>query len=127
MNKTKAECLALLNETAAHYKNSNRAINPDNVGFAPRCMYETPDGKQCAIGRKVPDLALRIKMNSEGGIRFNRAWQLLPEELRDYGQDFLASVQNFHDCDDHWDDEGMSAKGAVFYQGIIRQFKLDVE
>lgn len=122
--KTKVE---IIEEVAAFYNNSNRAIDD----IAHECVYETSDGRCCAVGKyMIPSIRERyIDRDSisvsdlcehEETTDIN---QLLVEDARGHGMEFWTSLQNFHDREIFWTLNGLSEKGEEHKKELIKQYK----
>lgn len=85
------------------------------------CRYRTSDGKKCAIGRHIPDNMYdsRLEGQNIGGGQLSNA---IPSEILDLGEHFLQTIQLLHDCDDNWNDHGLSAHGELMVAQIEEGF-----
>lgn len=125
MNKTiQQKRIEFLEETVKYYSED---INRRCVSAAGRCLYDpTKAGKEhvsegCAIGRKV-STELQIKLDDIGGISNCDAFEILPEELQELGQEFLIQIQDLHDFSKNWNELGLSEKGVEMVNIIKRDF-----
>lgn len=82
------------------------------------CKYRTADGRKCAVGRHVPDDVYDILMEGHS-INTDGMKKYLPETILSLGVDFLQDVQQLHDCDDNWDDKGISPYGKIVVETIM--------
>lgn len=96
--KTKREIIA---ETAKVYSDPvNRGIDDKQA-----CLYLTPDGKMCALGRCLIDPTIEggslCYFASDGWMIGNREWSddLLKEEYRGHLAEFWEDLQMWHDDD----------------------------
>lgn len=74
------------------------------------CKYKTSDGKKCAIGRYIPDDKYDPSIEGKG-IGQEGVSNILPKEIMDLGDEFLVKIQLLHDCDDNWNEYGLSGQG----------------
>ncbi len=115
----KAERLRILDDTATFYNSNNRAL----IGRA--CCYISPDGKQrCSIGRNVTEKEARLMQANNSSIEHIWAYipKAIPQKLIDVGIDFLAQLQDLHDCEDYWTSNGLSLMGINKYHLIKKTF-----
>lgn len=114
--KTKKDKLKLLKETVKYYsKNTKRRCLQDGVCFYNGQRNYRTKSKGCAIGRLLDtETAEMIDKNySFEGIPsgVDDIFTLLPENIQDYGIDFLTELQNLHDSALHWDESGLTNTG----------------
>ena len=109
--KTPTEQLQLLEETIEYYSKNPRAIENSH------CCYKTSNGHRCAIGRLLDDETLIIIRNT-GSVSANDIWDKLPQEIRDFGINFLADLQALHDNPYNWESSGLSGEGKGFVNDI---------
>lgn len=122
--KTKQERIALLEETAAHYKLDTRALD-----LKGRCTYWSEE-KQCgcAIGRKLPIglaralTALHVAKGPKAS-DVHEYWEFFPEDLQQYGKNFLKALQILHDGQENWTEDGLSEKGRDYVEEIRRDLE----
>lgn len=112
--------LAFLQETVKHYTRDNRSS--DDTG----CYYSAQDNSMgCAIGRHLsPSLSIKLdgkEFLNNNGVSNAGVYNLLPEELKELGQEFLKSVQILHDRTLFWDAKGLSDEGYNKNDSMIRQ------
>lgn len=71
-----------------------------------------PTSKGCAISRYLP-LELSKFIDSQGlnSVNHDLVFNLLPNEIKELGQDFLLSMQVLHDTDEFWDGDILSIRG----------------
>jgi len=107
--------LEVLEDTCRHFNSTNRAVNGMNV-----CSYALG----CAIGRRIPDLALRERLDgfAVSSVRDDDIFRLLPTELQDLGKDFLGDLQVLHDNRNNWNETGLSSKGKFAAAEIRRNY-----
>ncbi len=115
-------------DTIQHYTSKNRGVKQDQRGHSTVCLYR----KNCAIGRKIDDPALKEEMDRVGGTpaEFESEnpgiWSKMPESLRELGSGFLNSVQRLHDMDEFWCERGLTALGRGEVRHIRFRWDLDV-
>lgn len=114
------KAVELLNETKDFYSEdtSRRAVvsHHDN---SRGCYYSTTDGRHCAIGRKLPKellAELRQQVLSVCNLLEQR-----PEvdAIFDLPKQFLVWLQDFHDDDRSWDEEGLTPYGENRYAYLL--------
>lgn len=120
--KTIDEKINLLTETAGFYHLGNRSKN-EKAGFGSMCKYRHPSDPNhpgCAVGRLIKDESLKQKLDdcSNSGINETEPWNMLPAEVREWGQDFLDELQALHDVVSNWNDKGLSDKGLTQFNKI---------
>lgn len=113
-----------LEDTCRYYSEdvSRRAIEMHPIYLEYRCRYKTSDGKKCAIGRHIPDE--KYDTDIEGFGINKKLVSLIPEKIIDLGTDFLSKIQLFHDCNDNWNENGLSGHGQVVFRQIEKEFCL---
>lgn len=122
--------LALLEETAAHYNSDNRCESGTSCVYSPTTVGLEGKTEGCAIGRKLPkELAIKfdeISKNNDdmgGVISHHSLFDLLPNELKDLGADFLTDLQQLHDLTWNWDATGLSSSGLEDVNNIKAKIK----
>lgn len=111
---SKAVHLALLDETIEYYGEApvdRRSLNDEPVGTESRCLYSAPDGNKCAVGRILTPEQLEIAHANEGEACSTIILKLDDEGLRTgriaiIHPSFLEKVQELHDVDEAWDEDG---------------------
>lgn len=123
MSLSKAQ---IIEDTVAYYskdpKGRRSFINdmPDYEG----CAYLSPNGNRCAFGRYMVDEVVEEIQNEYHSIwsiyyDFNKTetdkdgilgWPLV-EEARGHSLQFWIEVQNLHDIDEYWNNEGLTGQG----------------
>lgn len=115
MNEINQQRLALLEETAAHYNSTNRAVKEGTSN----CQYSpTATSEGCAIGRKLPkELAHFLDVTpvsfSGKSVNSQEVFDLMPEELKRLGKRFLRELQSLHDRISNWNNLGLSELGKT--------------
>jgi len=111
--------LAFLNETVEFYSQDPKRRRAVLMEMTPRCRYRTDDGRKCAIGRHIPDDLYEPEM--EGELR-PKIIDALPSEISEFGKLFLLAVQNLHDQNNYWDENGLTEEGHIKRRDIISTF-----
>lgn len=118
--RTKEEYLELLNETVQYYKHHERGT------YKGICMYRTPNGNMCAVGRCVEDI------ESVGDIpgdllgliddlkdRGQTLDDVLYEQYRGFHTDFWFELQYLHDTSHFWTPNGnLTESGEAFKKSL---------
>lgn len=129
MQKTKKEIIL---ETAAFYGEdpSRRAVIKED-GRA-KCRYLTEDGRKCAVGKcliegeKILSVGIVGAMSAElvdGQVHdIANLEDILMPEYRGHDTDFWARLQEFHDCDVHFTDTGLSEDGEHKLEFLLEQY-----
>lgn len=122
----KAKQLAFLEETIAHYNNTNRCSDGNgNCRYSPETLGLQGQSEGCAIGRKLSsELALELDDQWIYSVRDQPVFSKLPKELRELGADFLMEVQALHDGDSYWTATGLSRDGKIRVERIKEIFGL---
>ena len=129
MQKTKKEIIL---ETAAFYGEdpSRRAVV--NQDGRAKCRYLTEDGRKCAVGRCLIEGGKMLSVGIVGAISaelvdmavseiYNLEDVLMPE-YRGHDTDFWVRLQEFHDCDVHFTDTGLSELGERKLEFLLEQY-----
>ena len=119
MNDLNKKRLALLTETVEHYDIYNRSFRDDS------CFYAPGGGSEgCAIGRKIEDKELCALLDSylkidgkDASVHTN--FDMLPDDLKQYGASFLINLQGLHDKASNWNESGISENGSEAVKRII--------
>lgn len=116
--------LAFLEETAKFYNLSTRCVDADG-----KCKYYVEGKAGCALGRHIPDKDLCRKLdnwngNTSVGVSCDDAFELMPDNLRELGQDFLEQVQSMHDVITNWVSDGLSPEGTQVFNRIKLDYRL---
>lgn len=119
MNRTKEEYLALLEDTVKYYSEdtSRRAMGKID------CEYLTEDGRKCAVGRfLVEDFGYK-SFNTCTSVTdlyatYGSTDEFLIPEYRGYDIDFWVKLQQLHDTEPFWNDEGLTDEGNASVERI---------
>lgn len=115
---------ALLDETVKYYSEdtTRRCVNG-------RCFYSPKNANNsnsegCAIGRKIsPELQLRLDRQEFTGINITDNYNMLPDELKELGKDFLTELQSLHDDGRLWHGvTGLTEQGQNRVKWIEKEF-----
>jgi hypothetical protein len=134
MQKTKKEIIL---ETAEFYGSdpSRRAVVQQD-GRA-KCRYLTEDGRKCAVGRCLiegGELHCHCSAFDNGCEVFSATWadtpvnritnlqDILMPEYRGHYIYFWERLQEFHDCDSHFTDTGLSKAGQWNLEFLLKQY-----
>lgn len=119
LQEVKQKRKEFLEDTWKYYAEdvSRRAIEGN------KCKYKTEDGRKCAIGRHMT--YDKYDPSIEGnGITLGGVAMLIPNDILNLGLDFLVRIQLLHDCNDNWNDHGLSDHGENVVGEIERDFIL---
>lgn len=117
--------LAYINEVANGYTSETRSIFYDTERGLTKCRYNNPTGAcGCAIGRRIPDVALRIALDGMEtpfmgtGVSNPDVFEKLPADLKIFGEAFLFKLQGLHDNPHNWNEWGISSLGQEAAQEL---------
>lgn len=120
--------LEILNETISFYGEDpkRRAINFHEED-GNTCLYNTNDGRHCAVGRCFTDEIKALgesfkenKMTSADNL--NDLESLLQDKYKGHEVRFWHELQKLHDECSYWGDKGLSIVGEVRVNSIKEQF-----
>lgn len=128
MSTIKEKQLAFLEETVNHYNSTNRCVNTSNgeCYYHPATLDLEGVSQGCAIGRHLdPELAKRLDIEfNRVPVSDDKVFVLLPDNLKELGEEFLSHIQLLHDTDPYWNTTGLSKQGEIFVDRIKEQFGL---
>ena len=116
--------LDVLKETVDYYSadpNGRRSLDPhhNNILGTDSCLYNGPEGKQCAASRLCDD----IPKGLEGDAWEEKFREFLKPEYESLPHSFIYKLQKFHDLAPHWDkpqncisDDGLAFVGKFEYE-----------
>lgn len=125
--------LQILDETVKYYSEdlSRRALDENFM-----CMYKTPEGKMCAVGRCMRDDAPFKDLNTQGellsleiirDVEFKKQDKkldtLLKDKYKGVNIEFWMTLQSLHDQSLNWESGGLSEMGEV----ELNRIKSDIE
>lgn len=122
---TKAD---ILNDAIAYYTHNPRSVARSKP--ADQCHYQHPDDPhiKCAVGRWMKEKYRTTKVLSIDelldesialyGEHINDINKLLINKARGHSQRFWETLQELHDRDAYWGDEGLSESGVRFVRDI---------
>jgi len=132
MQKTKKEIIL---ETAEFYGSdpSRRAVVQQD-GRA-KCRYLTEDGRKCAVGRCLIEgekifhgdcvdaqEAMSAELADTPVNDITNLQDVLMPEYRGHDIYFWARLQEFHDCNSHFTDTGLSKAGQHQLEFLLKQY-----
>lgn len=122
MQKSKLE---IIDETANFYNLNNRS------SFGVTCLYKNSEGKNCGVGRclinpeeiqrkcaSLDDTSIEVLVLR--GIIKDEDFK---EEYRGHGVEFWSAIQNLHDYEKYWTENGLSELGKV----IVENLKYEIQ
>lgn len=127
--KTKEQKLALLEDTILYYsKKVSRRCTTKTDGIK-KCKYSGKTlgikTKGCAIGRLLKsklrdflDIEYKDKSSTVSDV-----FEDLPKSIKEYGESFLTMLQDLHDDDKNWSNEGLTGTGLKRYREIKKSIK----
>ena len=125
--------LQILDETVKYYSEdlSRRALDENFM-----CLYKTPHGNMCAVGRCMRDDAPFEDLNTQGELTSLEIFRnveveeqdekldtLLKDEYRGVNMTFWMSLQSLHDQSLNWEGRGLSR----MWSAKLNQIKSDIE
>jgi len=99
----------IIDEVAGFYKLGNRSVKTESHF----CLYNGPDGKQCAFARMVIDPLALIEHTNARVIIQEFGMQILKPEYRGHDAEFYIAVQRLHDNKGNWNEDGLSEEGKI--------------
>ncbi len=111
--------LKVLNETISFYNSDNIAMGGDKS-----CMYITPNGKKCAIGRLISDDLASSLEEVHSNKTLIDIFELLPKEIQELDKEFLSDLQMLHDYPSNWDKNGLTFEGKIEVNNFMLKFGL---
>jgi hypothetical protein len=113
------KAVELLNETKDFYAEDTSQRATIRVHGAQTCLYTTPDGRHCAIGRKLPQEILEALGSDILPVCALLKRQPKVDSLFDLPEVFLSKLQDFHDDEENWNCQGLSQIGNYTYQKLL--------
>lgn len=62
---------------------------------------------------------------AHNGVEKDEVFKMLPENVKEYTQEFLMEIQDLHDNEENWDLKGISSYGKQTVEKIKKQFNLN--
>lgn len=116
--------LEILEETVKYYSEdtNRRALDIDSS-----CLYNTEDGRYCAVGRCFNEeyKSTAEKLYSGKLVEHipNLEYKLEPQ-YKGHEIEFWTKLQRLHDDDDNWDENGLSTDGEAKVNHIKEIFNI---
>ena len=114
----------IVEETVAAYNVNTRALN-----CRGNCVYQTEDGKNCAVGRVLKKKYRSTDIRAAVGVgalarAFNKSSldELIYAHYTGHPIEFWSHLQCLHDNAFNWDSEGLSVKGENEKRAILERF-----
>ena len=111
-----------LDAKVAYYLEDVKRRAVDNTGS---CLYLTKDGRKCAIGLDMiethPSYNNAIECGNVNDL-LEKYPNILPQEVKDLGVEFLRCVQILHDSMYNWNNYGLSYNGFSNYNSIVNNY-----
>lgn len=105
--------LEIIDETAAFYKNENRSV----VGVT--CVYVGPGERRCAFSRCCSEEGIKKlaqidtgPVSMQSAKTFEDVDKFLKPEYHGFSNEFWGDIQNLHDIERNWNDQGLSKEGV---------------
>lgn len=120
----------IIDETVKFYSEdpSRRAFYFEGNEY---CVYQTKDGKNCAVGRcMIPDSKIQ-RWNNEYEMTtttqipadlIKNLEDILKPEYRGHNSHFWFELQKLHDTSRHWDDDGLTLDGKDYVTYLIGKY-----
>lgn len=125
-SKEQQEKLALLDDTVKYYSEDTRrrCIGHGQCFYSPeKAGNKLSTG--CAVGRLL-DIYTQLKLDLCKPSAVPDIFELLPENVKKYGVDFLDDLQRLHDNEANWNDDGITMLGESVVAKIIEKIKLNI-
>jgi hypothetical protein len=124
--------IEILHETANFYNLSNRSVKEDGSV----CLYVGPDNKQCAFARccinPIPEWDKILGDQMGTSVRYvvrnhtdGNVDNLLKPEYHGHDVVFWCDVQELHDFDPNWNEDGLSERGREEYYKLLNKYAND--
>lgn len=116
----------LLEETVKHYNSNNRCTDILGItSYCPDTQNIRHKSEGCGIGRLLDsELAKYIDTNINGytAIMRDKVFSLMPDFIQILGKSFLQSIQNLHDSEENWDNNGFRTDKTYLIEDIKREY-----
>ncbi len=115
----------IIKETGAFYTSENRGY--DRV--SERCLYVTPTGENCAVGRCLSDKGKELAKQCNGlGITtldstVSGLENAFKNEYKGHDLEFWSSLQYLHDNPENWDKNGLTEYGKTYMNLLLDKYQ----
>jgi hypothetical protein len=118
--KTKLE---IINETVEYYSEdvNRRALSINKDGSVDGCKYLTNDGKMCAVGRCLTEEGLE-EFGSRASYYNRNMSPFFKEDYQIYDDFFWRDLQELHDYNHYWNEEGLTRHGKEQVQYLLETY-----
>lgn len=119
MTELRIKMLEILEDTKTFYHE-----NPSKRGIVlGKCCYlNSENGNKCAVGRCLSDEDIEIVHAREVEGWLSSIWDIwnmiTTPKIKSLPMSFWNNLQSFHDCDHHWNEDGISENGLREYEDI---------
>jgi len=111
--ENKKTYLDVINETVKYYSADPK--NRRSLGEKGNCLYNGPDGKQCAFARCAEPIDSKHEGEAAIGLLIILGKDILKPEYRHLEDEiFWYKLQTLHDGDNFWTNAGLSKEGKEF-------------
>lgn len=113
--------IEIINETVEYYKNNPRAK------FGLSCLYQTPEGYQCAHSRCLTEDARREVVSAPNNLNSSSADTIISElggdechqeQYRNHNSRFWNDIQIIHDHNEHWNGKEILQRSMMCGTGL---------
>lgn len=116
--------IEIIAETVAFYGEDTDRRGLDCDGD---CLYRTADGKECAVGRCMIDSDnVEPAGGSPGSVWGNEDMDAMDSDLypqyRGQSMRFWSRLQDLHDTDENWNDDGITVQGQLVADRLKKEF-----
>lgn len=118
--KTEQDYLDFLQETVDYYSEdvSRRATKNS------KCLYKTGDGRMCAVGRCLDPEKYELWMEGNSVELSPEIEEALKPQYRGFDVSFLQHVQDLHDKNINWGENGLTYEGEEAVKSIRENIKM---
>lgn len=121
----KETMLAVLKTVKEKYNINNRAV----AKGSERCMYQTPEGRRCAVGMYMRDDMANAFAHADYDAStldsLHNLDTLLKEEYRGLPLEFWEDLQTLHDRSVYWNEDGLTFRGREVAHQIQTRIEED--
>jgi hypothetical protein len=121
----KQEMLRILEDTISFYGEDpkRRSIESIFETGSTICKYNASNGRHCAIARLIPELDRNL-LPEACSASDQKILVVLEKYYPNIPNEFFCKLQNIHDNDLNWDENGLSFRGQDNVESIINRFEL---